>query len=83
MRYLVAQQYDYAFCTGFNKNMLKIQALSDGDTEKMENDPFQGPLNDKDRAVATFVMKAVKTLDTVEKAVIDQLHDLGVKVGET
>ena len=36
IRYLVAQQYDYAFCTGFNRKMLKMQGLSDDDIEKME-----------------------------------------------
>ena len=36
IRYLVAQQYEYAFCTDFNRNMLKIQGLSDEDIEKME-----------------------------------------------
>jgi hypothetical protein len=39
IRYLVAQQHDYQFCTGFNRNMLKMQGLSDEDIEKMENDP--------------------------------------------
>ncbi len=77
IRYLVAQQYDYAFCTAFNKNMLKMQGLSDEDIEKMEKDPLQAPLDDKDRAMVVFVMKAVKTPDAVEKEDMDQLHDLG------
>ncbi len=77
IRYLVAQQYDYAFCTGFNKNMLKMQGLSDEDIEKMENDPLQAPLDDKDRAMVAFVMKAVKTPDAVEKQDVDQLHEQG------
>jgi hypothetical protein len=29
IRYLVAQQHDYQFCTGFNRNMLKMQGLSE------------------------------------------------------
>jgi alkylhydroperoxidase family enzyme len=77
IRYLVAQQYDYAFCTGFNKNMLKMQGLSDEDIEKMENDPLQAPLDDKDRAMVAFVMKAVKTPDAVEKQDVDKLHEQG------
>ncbi|UCF93607.1 MAG: hypothetical protein JSW39_05445 [Desulfobacterales bacterium] len=77
IRYLVAQQYDYAFCTGFNKNLLKMQGLSDEDIEQMEKDPLQAPLDDKDRAMVAFVMKAVKTPDAVEKKDVDDLHDLG------
>ena len=77
IRYLVAQQYDYTFCTGFNKNLLKMQGLSDEDIEKMENDPLQAPLDDKDRAMVAFVMKAVKTPDAVEKQDMDILHEQG------
>ncbi len=77
IRYLVAQQYDYVFCTGFNKNLLKMQGLSDEDISKMEKDPLQAPLDDRDRAMVAFVMKAVKTPDAVEKEDLDQLHALG------
>jgi len=77
IRYLVARHYDYAFCTGFNKKMLKMQGLSDEDIEKMEKDPLQTPLDDKDRAMVSFVMKAVKSPDAVEKQDVDRLHDHG------
>ena len=77
IRYLVAQQYDYVFCIDFNRNMLNMQGLSDEDIEKMEKDPLQAPLDDRDRAMVAFVMKAVKTPDTVEKQDVDGLHDLG------
>jgi alkylhydroperoxidase family enzyme len=77
IRYLVAQQYDYAFCTGFNKNLLKMQGLSDEDIEKMEKDPLQAPLDDKDRAMVSFVMKAVKSPDDIAQQDVDELHDQG------
>jgi alkylhydroperoxidase family enzyme len=77
IRYLVAQQYDYAFCIGFNRKMLNMQGLSDEDIEKMEKDPLQAPLDDKDRAMVAFVIKAIKTPDAVEKQDVDRLHDLG------
>ena len=77
IRYLVAQQYDYAFCTDFNRNMLSMQGLSAEDIERMEKDPLQAPLDDKDRAMVAFVMKAIKTPNAVEKQDVDQLHDLG------
>jgi alkylhydroperoxidase family enzyme len=77
IRYLVAQQYDYAFCTSFNRNLLKMQGLSDEDIDQMEADPLQTPLDNKDRAMVAFVMKAVKTPDAVEQQDVTQLHDQG------
>ena len=77
IRYLVAKQYDYVFCRGFNRNILKMQGLSEDDIEKMEKDPLQAPLDDKDRAMVSFVMKAVKSPDAVEKQDMDKLHDYG------
>ena len=77
IRYLVAQHYDYAFCINFNKNFLMMQGMSEDDIEKIVEDPLQAPLDDKDRAMLTFVIKAIKTPDAVVKEDIDQLHDLG------
>jgi alkylhydroperoxidase family enzyme len=77
IRYLVAQQCHFVFCTDFNKNMLKMQGLSDDDIQKMEKEPLQAPLDDKDRAMLAFVMKAVKTPEAVEKEDMDRLHALG------
>ena len=77
IRYLVAQQYDYTFCTGFNRKMLEMQGLTSEDIKKMEKDPLQAPLDDKDRAMVSFVMKAIKSPDEIEKPDIDALHDSG------
>jgi hypothetical protein len=65
IRYLVAQHYDYAFCINFNKNFLLMQGMSEDDIEKLVADPLQAPLDDKDRAMLDFVMKAIKTPDAV------------------
>lgn len=43
----------------------------------MENDPLQTPLEDKDRAMVAFVMKAVKSPDGVEQQDVDELHEQG------
>ncbi len=45
--------------------------------EKIQEDPLQAPLDDKDRAMLAFVMKAIKTPDTVANEDMAQLHDLG------
>jgi alkylhydroperoxidase family enzyme len=77
IRYLVAQHYDYVFCTHFNKNLLMMQGLSEDDIRKIEKDPSQVPLDDKERAMLSFVMKAIKTPDAVGKEDMDKLHNLG------
>ena len=77
IRYLVAQQYDYAFCTGFNRKMLNMQGLTDEDIDKMETEPLSAPLDDRDRAMVAFVMKAIKTPDAVDQKDMDELHDQG------
>lgn len=77
IRYLVAQEYDFAFCTNFNKNFLLMQGMSENDIEKIAEDPLQAPLDDKDRAMLVFVMKAIKASDTVAQEDMQQLHDLG------
>jgi len=76
IRYLVAQQYDYLFCTGFNKNLLKMQGLTEEDIARMEEDPLQVPLDDRDQAMVAFVIKAVKTPEAVAAEDIDRLHEL-------
>lgn len=82
IRYLVARHYDYAFCTGFNKKFLLLQGMSEADIEKMEQDPLQVPLDDKDRSLAAFVIKAIKTPNTVEKDDMDRLRELGWTDGD-
>ena len=77
IRYLVARHCDYAFCTGFNKNFLQMQGMTEEDIEKIQQDPLQAPLDDKDRAMLAFVIKAVKTPEAVAAQDMDQLHDMG------
>jgi len=77
IRYLAAKQHDYAFCTNFNRNFLKMQGMSDEDIQRIEADPMEAPLDDKDRAMVAFVMKAMKSPDAVDKADMDRLHELG------
>ncbi len=47
------------------------------DDIKTNDKDWQRFLDDKDRAMLAFVMKAIKTPDAVEKQDVDQLHDLG------
>jgi len=77
IRYLVAKQSDFTFCTGFNKNFLQLQGMSEEDIDKMVADPSQAPLEDKDRALLVFVTTAIKDPDAVGQEDMDRLYDLG------
>ena len=77
IRYLVAKQSDFVFCTGFNKNFLQLQGMSEEEIDKMVADPSQAPLEDKDRALLAFVTTAIKDPDAVGQEDMDHLHDLG------
>lgn len=54
-----------------------MQGMSEEDIEKIQEDPLQAPLDDKDRGMLAFVMKAIKTPDTVANEDMVPLHDLG------
>ena len=82
IRYLVAEEYDYAFCINFNKNFLKMQGMSDEDIQKTTQDPAQAPLDDKDRAMVVFVMNAIKQPNEATQAEVDNLHNLGWEDGD-
>ena len=77
IRFLVAEHLNYAFCTDFNKNILKKQGLSDEDIEEMIKDPLNVPLEEKEQVMLDFVVKAIKSPDNVEQQDMDQLHDMG------
>ena len=77
IRFLVAKHLNFAFCTDFNKNILKKQGLSDEDIEEMLKDPQKAPLEDNEQALLGFVMKAIKSPEAVKQQDMDQLHDLG------
>ena len=82
IRYLVAEEYDYAFCINFNKNFLKMQGMSDEDIQKTTQDPAQAPLDDKDRAMVVFVMNAIKQPNEATQADVDSLHSFGWEDGD-
>ena len=73
----MAKHLNFAFCTDFNKNILKKQGLSDEDIDEMIKDPLKAPLEEKEQAMLEFVMKAIKSPDAVQQQDMDQLHDLG------
>ncbi|MEA3437636.1 MAG: hypothetical protein U9R43_14295 [Thermodesulfobacteriota bacterium] len=77
IRLLVAQAYKYEYCVDFNSDILQMLAnVTDEQLDNLKSDPKQAPLNDKDMAMLLFVLKAVKTPDSVDQKDVDALHEL-------
>lgn len=77
IRYLVAHNLNYSFCMDFNKQILKKQGVGDDDIRKMENDPRKSLLEENEREMLAFVVKAVKAPGSVTADDIQKLRDLG------
>jgi hypothetical protein len=77
IRYLVAKEHDYQFCTNFNKQLLKMQGMDDAGISEIGTDPEKVLLEEKDKAMLLFVLKAIKDPKATEQKDIDALHNLG------
>jgi len=77
IRYLVAYSLDYSFCMDFNKNMLKKQGLEEEDIHNIETDPTKALLEEKETALLSFVVNAVKSPSSVNADEITRLKDMG------
>jgi len=77
IRFLVAKEFNYAFCTDFNYNFLKMQGMQDAEIEETISAPETAPLEDKDKALLLFVLKTIKTPEAVTSEDVDSLHELG------
>ena len=77
IRYLVAREYNYNWCINFNKNLLKMQGMEDADIDKLVDQPESAPIEDKDKALLLFVLKALKTPEQVSREEMDALHEMG------
>ena len=78
IRLLVAFNTDYPYCVDLNTGLLKLFAkLSDEEVAAVRTDPDKAKLEDKDKAMLKFVVKAVARADEIEQKDIDELRGLG------
>lgn len=77
IRYLVAHSLNYAFCTDFNRAILKKVGLKEADFSRMEADPKDSLLEDNEKAMLAFVVKSVMRPESVTEEDIKELKDLG------
>jgi hypothetical protein len=77
IRYLVAHNLRYQFCTDFNKYILQKQGVSENDCKKMEQDPSQSLLEGHENAMLAFVVKSVNDPASVSSDEVENLKKMG------
>ena len=82
IRYLVSRNLGFGFCVDFNRHLLAKQGVEDADFRRMETDPSQAPLEEKESAMLAFVVKAVQDSSSVTKDDINTLRKFGWEDGD-
>jgi len=78
IRLLVGGQKDCHYCMGVNEGMLiNMFKVSIAEVNALKKDPNSAPLNNKDKAMLLFVLKATKNAQSVTKSDIVKLEKLG------
>jgi len=78
IRLLVGGQKECHYCVGVNEGMLiNMFKLSMKEVDALEKDPKSAPLNNKEKSMLLFVLKATKNAQSVTKSDIDELKKLG------
>lgn len=78
IRYLVACDQDYGFCMRFNAGILqKAGGLSEAQLAQLRRDPASAPLAPAEKALLAFVLKVVRTPQSVIQEDVDRLRELG------
>jgi alkylhydroperoxidase family enzyme len=78
IRYLVASEYDYQFCINFNAGLLQqAGGMSAADLANLRANPEKAPLEESQKEMLLFVLKAVKSPEKVTRADVEKLHQLG------
>ncbi len=79
IRYFVSSRLDYGFCRMFNKKLLIMQGVSEEDFEKMGNDPEKSLLEENERLMLSFVLRAMDDPDSVTAEDMEKLRKAGWK----
>ena len=77
IRYFVSMRMNYKFCYNHNKRLLLNHGLEEMDFIRMDSDPDQALLDENERVMLEFVLKAMAEPELVIQADIDQLRGYG------
>jgi len=83
IRYLASEENGCTYCIGLNGGMLiNYYDVTQDELIAMQKDPASAPLDDKNKALLLFAMKAIKDADSVSANDIDTLTRLGISEEE-
>jgi len=77
IRYLLSCENEYDSCINFNAGLLQAAGLSAAELTDMRARPEKAPLEEAQKELLLFVLKAVKTPEKVTKGEVEKLHELG------
>ena len=83
IRYLVSDESNCKYCTGFNGGMLiNMFGVSQDELVALQNDYTTAPLDEKNKALLLLAMKSIKDADSVDANDIKTLSKLGISEEE-
>lgn len=78
IRYLLSCENEYDSCINFNAGLLKLAGgMSETELANMRANPAGAPLEESQKEMLLFVLKAVKFPEKVTGADVEKLHELG------
>jgi len=78
IRYLLACENDYKSCINFNAGLLQqAGGMSPAELANLRANPERAPLEESQKEMLLFVLKAVKTPEKVTGEDVEKLHQLG------
>ncbi len=78
IRYLLSCESRYDACSNFNAGLLqKAGGMSATELAEMKANPENAPLEESQKELLLFVLKAVKTPEKVIRADVERLHEFG------
>jgi hypothetical protein len=77
IRYLAAHRLNYKFCTDLNEFFLRKVGVDEDTLARMKEDPSASLLEENEKAMLVFVMKAIKEPGSITADDIQALKNLG------
>lgn len=77
VRLVVAASTDSPYCEKLNTGMLAQLGVPANQAEALKGDPRSAPLNDKEKALLTFVLRATKDSHGITAEDVQKLRELG------
>lgn len=77
IRYFVSKKLNYRFCKLFNKEQLIRQGATEGDFQIMGDNPEKSLLEDNEKTMLIFVLKAMDDPESIGSEDIEKLRNAG------